>query len=124
MTNTNSATDKAWTLIEEEKNRDRKLQRIAKTAWAITLTVVVLYGVLTAIQVWEMMRSFLGGLLPMSTAVAMATPFLIALGIMSVLVATVTTIGTFMRLRTTSLHEIQLRLAALEEMIAAQGERR
>jgi hypothetical protein len=118
----NSPTDKVWTLIDEEKRRDQSIQRIAKTAWIVAVTVVILYGGLTAIQVWEMMQGFLGGLLPMSTAVAMATPFLISLGILSVLIATVTTIGSFMRLRTTSLHEIQLRLAALEEMIATKSE--
>lgn len=120
----NSTTDKAWALIDEEKRRDQSLRRIAKTAWIVAVTVVVVYGTLTAIQVWEMMQSFLGGILPMSTAAAMATPFLISLGILSVLVATVTTIGTFLRLRTTSLHEIQLRLAALEEMLATRSESR
>jgi hypothetical protein len=118
----NSTTDRTWALIDEEKRRDESLRRIAKTAWIVAVTVVVVYGTVTAIQVWEMMQSFLGGMLPMSTAAAMATPFLISLGILSVLVATVTTIGTFMRLRTTSLHEIQLRLAAIEGMIAARSE--
>ena len=118
----NSTTDRTWALIDEEKRRDQSLRKIAKTAWIVALTVVVVYGTVTAIQVWEMMQSFLGGMLPMSTAAAMATPFLISLGALSVLVATVTTIGTFMRLRTTSLHEIQLRLAAIEEMIATRTE--
>jgi hypothetical protein len=122
MNSTNSASDKVWSMIEEEKRRDQSLRRLAKTAWIVAVVVVLAYGTLTAIQVWEMMQSFMGGLLPMSTAAAMATPFLISLGILSVLVATVTTIGTFLRLRTTSLHEIQLRLAALEEMLAARTE--
>jgi hypothetical protein len=119
----NSTTDRTWALIDEEKRRDQSLRKIAKTAWIVAVTVVVVYGTVTAIQVWEMMQGFLGGMLPMSTAAAMATPFLISLGLLSVLVATVTTIGTFMRLRTTSLHEIQLRLAAIEEMIATRSER-
>jgi hypothetical protein len=44
----------------------------------------------------------------------------ISLGMLSVLIATVTTIGMFVRMRTASLHEIQLRLAALEELLAAK----
>ena len=121
MTN-HSSSDKAWALIDEEKRRDQSLRRIAKIAWIVAITVVVVYGTLTAIQVWEMMHGFFGGMLPFSTAAAMAIPFLTSLGILSVLVATVTTIGTFLRLRTTSLHEVQLRLAALEEMIATRSE--
>ena len=39
---------------------------------------------------------------------------------LSVLVATVSTIGVFIRMRTSSLHEIQLRLAALEDMLASR----
>ena len=37
---------------------------------------------------------------------------------MSVLIATLATVAVFLRLRTASLSEIQLRLAALEEMLA------
>lgn len=48
-------------------------------------------------------------------------PLVIALGILSVLIATVSTIGMFVRMRTASLHEIQLRLAALEEMIVSRS---
>src|SRR6185436_11846973 len=73
MTN-ESRSDKVWALIDEEKRRDQSLRRLAKTAWIVAVTVVVLYGTLTAIQVWEMMQGFLGGMLPVSTAVAMATP--------------------------------------------------
>jgi hypothetical protein len=49
-----------------------------------------------------------------------AMPGLIVLGLLSVLVATLSTIGVFLRLRTASLMEIQLRLAALEDMLGAR----
>jgi hypothetical protein len=39
-----------------------------------------------------------------------------------VLVATLSTIGIFLRLRTASLTEIQLRLAALEDVLGAQAD--
>jgi hypothetical protein len=51
-------------------------------------------------------------------------PFLGALWTVCLLVATLTTVGVFLRLRTSSLSEIQLRLSALEEMLAARGETR
>jgi hypothetical protein len=50
-----------------------------------------------------------------------AMPFVGTLGMLSVLVATVSTIGVFIRMRTSSLHEIQLRLAALEDLLASRG---
>jgi hypothetical protein len=42
---------------------------------------------------------------------------------LSLLVAGLSTVGIFLRLRTASLSEIQLRLAALEELVAAHGPR-
>jgi uncharacterized membrane protein len=47
-------------------------------------------------------------------------PFIIVLGVLSVLVGTLSTVGIFLRLRTASLVDIQLRLAALEDMLAGR----
>ena len=41
-----------------------------------------------------------------------------------VIVGTLSTVGMFLRLRTTSLHEIQLRLAALEETLTTSAAER
>jgi hypothetical protein len=49
-----------------------------------------------------------------------AMPLFIVLGFLSVLIATLSTVGVFLRLRTASLTEIQLRLAALEEMLRSR----
>jgi hypothetical protein len=121
---TTATTDKTWALIEEEKRRDRLLRRMSAAAWGVTLLVLVGYGILTGLQVWEMFRANLAGMVPFATVVAMATPFIIVLGAVSLLVATMATIGVFLRMRTASLSEIQLRLASLEEMIAAREEAR
>jgi hypothetical protein len=121
-TETNSPKDKAWALIDEEKRRDRALQRIGKTAWIVTIVLVLACAILTGVQVVEMMYGAAAGMVPWSTAIGMMWPLILVVGLVSVLIAVVATIGTFLRLRTTSLHEIQLRLAALEEMIARQSE--
>jgi hypothetical protein len=47
---------------------------------------------------------------------------LIVLGALAVLIATLSTIGIFLRLRTASLIEIQLRLAALEEILTRKSQ--
>ncbi len=44
-------------------------------------------------------------------------PLIAVTGVLSVLIATVSTVGIFLRLRTASLAEIQVRLAALEQML-------
>jgi uncharacterized membrane protein len=46
----------------------------------------------------------------------------VVVGVLGLLVAILSTVGIFLRLRTASLSEIQLRLAALEEMIASHLE--
>ncbi|HEY2164790.1 MAG TPA: hypothetical protein VGH04_12400, partial [Gemmatimonadaceae bacterium] len=46
-------------------------------------------------------------------------PLVAVVGVLAVLIATLSTVGVFLRLRTASLAEIQLRLANLEEMLRA-----
>ena len=48
--------------------------------------------------------------------------FFIVLGVLSVLIATLSTVGMFLRQRTASLAEIQLRLAALEELLTRKAQ--
>ena len=77
---------------------------------------VALYGA----QVSHMMRLAAVGALPWGAVLGSAMPFLGVLWTLSLLVATLATVGVFLRLRTASLSEIQLRLAALEEMLSSQ----
>ena len=56
--------------------------------------------------------------------VGAAIPFVTTIGMLSVLIATLSTVAVFLRLRTSSLAEIQLRLAALEDMLTAQPDER
>jgi hypothetical protein len=53
----------------------------------------------------------------------MGIPLLTVVGMLSALVATLSTIAIFLRLRTSSLSEIQLRLAALEDILSAESGR-
>ena len=117
-----SASGKAWEAIENERRRDRLIRRVSVTAWAITLFFMCVMGVMVCIQVAELARGAMAGALPWVTVVGAAMPLIIVLSLLSVLVATLSTIGIFLRLRTASLTEIQLRLAALEDMLAAQGD--
>jgi hypothetical protein len=121
MTNPNaSAAEKAWAAIESERRRDTFLRGLSIAAWAVTLLIVLLFGWMVGIQVAEMWRAFNAGVVPWMTVVGSAMPLLIVVGFLSLLIATLATVGIFLRLRTASLTEIQLRLAALEDMLAAR----
>ena len=87
-------------------------------AWSITFGVVLIFAILTAAQVVEFTRGYAQGMLPFAVVTASAIPLMLVLGFLSVLIATLSTIAIFLRLRTSSLSEIQLRLAALEEMLS------
>lgn len=111
--------------IEEERARDRNIRRIARFAWIATSSVVLLWIGLTAMQI-KAMAGVIPGQMGVTAMLGLATPVLFALFGLSVLAATLSTIGTFLRYRRATFEEIQLRLAALEELLTrdrAPGER-
>jgi hypothetical protein len=116
-----TASEKAWTLIEEEKKRDRFLRKVSRVAWVITFVIVAVFTVMVGIQVAQIVRALGVGVVPFMAVVGAAMPLVIVLGFLALLIATLSTVGIFLRLRTASLTEIHLRLAALEEMLTAKG---
>jgi hypothetical protein len=118
------AADRTWALIENEKRRDRFIRRVSIAAWTTTFVLVLLIAALVALQVADMARARLLGAVPWSAVIGSAMPLIDVLWKLSLLVAALSTVGIFLRLRTASLAEIQLRLAALEEMIAKRPDSR
>lgn len=125
MTTPNSSSAAStWELIDAEKRRDRFLRRVSTVAWTVTFVIAGLFAILTGLSVAQMVKGVLTGGLPWMTALGVAIPFFTVLLTISVLVAALSTVGIFLRLRTATLTEIQLRLAALEEMLAARADAR
>ena len=116
-----SSAERTLALIDNEKRRDRFVRRANIAAWAFALTVVLAIGVLVAIQVWQNWRAAAVGALPWSAVAGAAMPLVDVLWKLSLLVAALSTVAVFLRLRTASLLEIQLRLATLEELFAASA---
>jgi uncharacterized membrane protein (DUF106 family) len=112
--------DGVWAAIEDEKRRDRLLRRVSTVAWTVTFVLVLVLAVLIGVQVSQMMRAVSAGAAPWTAPVWSAMPLIVVLGVLSVLIATLSTIGIFLRLRTASLAEIQMRLASLEAMLASR----
>lgn len=115
------ASEKAWALIEAEKSRDRFIRRVSIIAWSVTFAIVILFVALTLPGFIEMFRAALAGTLPWITVIGPALPLISTLLILSILVATLSTVGVFLRFRSASLAGIQLRLAQLEDMLARQS---
>jgi pheromone shutdown protein TraB len=120
MTTPNISSDKTWELIENEKRRDRFIHRVNRMAWIATFVIVLLIVAMVAVQVIEMAKGALLGAVPWMTVMGLAMPLIDVLWKLSLLVAALSTVGIFLRLRTASLTEIQLRLAALEQMLASR----
>lgn len=118
MTASGSSSDRTWALVENEKRRDRFIRRVNIAAWTTTFALVLLIAALVGLQVAELARAGMLGVVPWSTVIGSAMPLLDVLWKLSLLVAGLSTVGIFLRLRTASLAEIQLRLAVLEEMLA------
>src|SRR5205085_8781526 len=115
-------TPDAWALIEREKQRDRLVKRLCVAAWGVTLGIAVVAAAVVGIGVAEMVKAAAAGAVPWMTVVGAAMPFIGMLWTLSLLVAALSTVGVFLRMRAASLSEIQLRLAALEEMLTSRRE--
>jgi hypothetical protein len=87
----------------------------------LTFVLTGCYAALVSQQVFEALRRQQVGAATGESVLAAAMPLVIALGVLALLVATLSTVGMFLRFRTAALGEIQLRLAALEAMLTAGG---
>lgn len=112
----------AWALVDEEKRRDRTLRRVSVAAWAMTLVVVGIFAVIVAMRVSLMWSLASVGALDRRAVYEAATPVVLVVGVLSLLIAVLATVGIFLRLRTASLAEIRLRLSAIEAMLVTEGD--
>lgn len=113
--------DRIWESIQAEKDRDRSIKRISRWAWIVTFVALLLVAVSVGWNVWLVLVGALKGNVSYTQVFRTAMPLVWVLGTISFLIAILSTVGVFMRFRTASLGEIQLRLAAVEEMLSAQG---
>lgn len=121
MNATPLAQDDMHEIIDRERRRDRVLRRIGFVAWAITFVMLLIFAAFTTANIVRMKQMLAAGVVG-EDAVAHATiPLVAVIGVLSLLIATLTTVGIFLRFRTANLIEIQHRLATLEEMIAGRN---
>ena len=114
--------ERIFELIEEEKGRDRTLKRVSTGAWIVTFAALLLTAVGVSFDIWWAMRAVAEGAVSVGVVFREAMPLVWVVGAVSLLVAVLSTVGVFLRFRTASLAEIQLRLAAVEQMLTDQAE--
>lgn len=114
-----SKTD-VWVLIDREARRDRRLRRVSAVAWSATFIVLIGFAAIIAGRVATTMRQVEVGMAPARAVWEAVMPLVAVVGTVSLLIAVLSTVGIFLRLRTASLHEIQIRLSALESMLTEQ----
>lgn len=98
------------------------MRRVCVAAWTATFAVALVFAAMVAVPVIQMVRLVQVGAMTWAGVVGAAMPFLGVLWTLCLLVAALSTVGVFLRQRTASLAEIQLRLAALEDMLGARGD--
>ena len=108
-------------LVERERRRDRTIRRLSIVAWAVTFVAVVLFAGIVVLRLIHIAQLVSVGIVRQQALWQAAVPLIAVLGVLSLLVAVLATVGVFLRLRTASLVEIQLRLAALEAIIAERA---
>ena len=115
--------DEMWDRIDQEKDRDRALRRVSSISWGITFFILFLLSVRVGVEVYGILGEWGSGLSGTQRFVVAFNALLPLLGVVggiSLLIGTLSTVGIFLRLRTASLGEVQLRLAALEEMLLSK----
>lgn len=121
---TGAGRERGWDAIDRERRLDRWVRWICGVAWGVTLLLTGCYAALVGWEVLEALRRQQVGAATGEAVLAAATPLVIALGVLALLVATLSTVGMFLRFRTAALSEIQLRLATLETMLSASEQTR
>lgn len=114
--------DALHAIIDGETKRDRLARRVSIIAWSVTFLVLIGFGAVIGQQVARAWRLTRVGVLPHGAVVEGLVPLFVVVGTTSLLLALVSTAAVFLRQRTASLADIQLRLATLEAMIGGDRE--
>ena len=96
------------------------VKRVSVGAWTVTLLVMLAFAGIVGWEVARAVRGFRMGLAGLDAVWEAVLPLLGVVGATSLLMALASTIGVFMRFRTASLADIQVRLAALETALTAE----
>ena len=109
--------DAIWEMIDREKKKDILIKRVSKIGWIGTVVMLLFFLTITLIDLSLMLERYDLGLVSRESVIDTVVPFAIVLGGLCLIIAILSTVGVFLRMRTTSLLEIQQRLTNLEQMV-------
>lgn len=109
--------DAIWEMIDREKKKDVLIKRVSKIGWVGTVVMLLFFLTITLIDLSIMMERYDNGRVSRESVIDTVVPFAIVLGGLCLIIAILSTVGVFLRMRTTSLLEIQQRLTNLEQMV-------
>ena len=112
--------DAIWEMIDREKKKDVFIKRVSKIGWIGTVVMLLFFLTITLIDLSRMVERYDKGVVSRESVINTVVPFAIVLGGLCLIIAILGTIGVFLRMRTTSLLEVQHRLANLEQMVVAK----
>lgn len=118
---TQPAKEDIWAIIEGERKRDRLVRRLSVGAWSVTLGVMLVFAIIVGAEVVRTLSLVGLGIATNRDVVDNLIPLLGVVGVTSLLLALVSTAAVFLRFRTASLGDIQLRLASLEAALSDEG---
>ncbi len=109
-----------WAIIEGERKRDRLVRWVSVSSWAVTLVVMLAFAVIVGARVVRTLDLVGLGVATNRDVFEALIPLLGVVGITGFLLALVSTAAVFLRFRTASLGDIQLRLASLEAVLSEE----
>lgn len=119
MSQDTSAYDSTWSAIDREKRRDAAVRRTSIVAWVVAFVALLVFAAIIVRRVLLVKERVDIGAAAAYQLYDSMLPLVAVVGVLAVLTGTLSTVGVFLRLRTASLAEVQLRLANLEEMLRA-----
>jgi len=106
------------TIVDMEMKRDRLVRWVSVLSWVVTFLVLIGFAVVIGYDASRALGLARAGLAPRGVVLHSLVPMFVVVGTASLLLALVSTAAVFLRQRTASLADIQLRLATLEAMLA------
>ena len=112
--------EQIWAQIDKEKKRDQFVRRVSRVSWGVTLVALTVILVSFGMELNHYIDLYNRGALPSSKVWDTVNKIVKLVGVFGFIIAIISTVGVFLRLRTTSLLEIQQRLANLEQMVTSE----
>ena len=108
------------TLIDVDVKRDRLVRGVTILSWVVTFLVLIGFAVVVGQEASRTLTLAHAGMVREPEVLRTLIPLFVVVGITSLPMALVSTAALFLRQRTASLADIQLRLATLETLLASE----